>query len=303
MQIYRHSGSIPIVGGLLSVTLGLGVALVGGFAYAYAFRWIPIIYLNFLITLVFAALIGGAVYFGGHVGKVRNTLFSVVVGFLCALFGMWVYWGAYAWALGGVDLGILAWSPGFLIVFAQELFQNGSWGLTSDAPVTGWVLVGLWVVEFGVISVVAVIAASLDSETAFCEQCQEWTTMEKGVAQLDADGTEPAWVQITAGDLVGLAEFQPAPPGALRFVRLDLGSCPQCTSSRFLSIKRIEITHNKKGEPKENETSVVTNAVLTPQHEEIVRLCGALARGELSVGDQNATPEADSSDTGDVGEA
>jgi hypothetical protein len=297
MQTYRHSGAIPIEGGFLSVMLGLGAALVGGFAYAYAFRWIPFVYLNFLVTLLFAALIGGSVYYGGHIGKVRNTPFSVVVGLLCTLFGMWVYWGAYAWALGGVDLGLRAWSPGFLLAFGQELFQNGSWGITSDTPVTGWVLVGLWVVELFVVSVVAIIAAALDSDTAFCEHCLKWTESEKGVAQLDADGAEPAWVQITAGDLVGLAEFQPAPSGSQRFVRLDLASCPQCTGSRFLTIKRVEITHDKKGNPKENETPLVTNAILKPEHEEIVRLCGALARGEFSVGTEGEKSEADPGDT------
>jgi hypothetical protein len=303
METYRHSGAVPIGGAIASIVLGLLAALIGGFAYAYAFYWIPFIYLNFLMTLIFAAIIGGGVYVGGHVGKVRNTTFSMVVGFLCALFGLWVYWGAYAWALVGPQVGLAAWSPFGLIAFAQALFENGSWGLMGDNPVTGWFLVVAWLIEAGVILFVAVAAAAIDSDTAYCERCQQWTDMQKGVASLDASGAEQTWSRITAGDLVGLAEFQPAPAGSLKFVRLDLAICPQCQTSHFLTIKRVEITHDKKGNAKENEQALVTNAILGPQHVEIVKLCGALARGELP-GEIRPTGETGAaSDTTDAGHA
>ena len=226
MQTYRHSGAIPIVGALMSVALGMTAALVGGFVYAYAFWWIPIIYLNFLMTLAFPALIGGAVYYGGHVGKVRNTVFSVVVGVLCSLFGLWVYWGAYAWALGGAEIGLFAWSPDFQIAFAQHLFEKGSWGLSDNTPVTGWFLVAIWVVEAGVILTVAFKMSALDAKTAFCENCRQWANEEKGVARLDSDGSEPVWTEIAQGNLVGLADFKAAPTGSCALHAAGPGKLP-----------------------------------------------------------------------------
>jgi hypothetical protein len=290
MKTYSHSGTVPVAGGLLTVLAAGIAAVVCGLIYGYAFYYIPLIYLNVLVTLAFAAGIGYSVAGGVAVGKVRNNLFVGTVSLAATLLGLYVYWGAYLWALAGIDqVGLWAFFPPTLIRFAQALFEKGSWGLSDGNPITGWVLAALWVVETGIVLVVSLLLSLRYSDVPFCETCNEWTQVERGVARLAADGSEPAWENVLAGDLPALAEFHPSPPGAAQFVRLDVARCPRCDQSRFVTIKAVEIVVDKNGNTSEKERELITNGTLTPGQFAVIEACSSLYRDLLEQADNEAT--------------
>src|SRR5262245_51891413 len=68
MQTYSHSGAVPVLGALGTMVVGMLAALVGGFVYAFAFFYIPIVQLNVLLTLAFGAGLGLAVAATAHAG-------------------------------------------------------------------------------------------------------------------------------------------------------------------------------------------------------------------------------------------
>jgi hypothetical protein len=261
MQTYSHSGSVSAGGAAATAMLGAAVAAVGGIIYAYAFYWIPFVYINFLIAIAFAMAMGMAVCVQARRAKIRNNLFVRVMAIAVALFGLYVYWAAYCWALAGIgNVGWWAFWPPTLASFGQLLFENGSWGIKGGV-VKGWVLVGFWVAEAAMVLWFTVSAALGDALRPFCESCNEWTEIEPGVARLTASGDEPTWQQVMAGDLDALAEFLPASPTAAQFFRLDVARCQRCEQSRFLSLAAINITVDKKGKTSEKERQLITNAV------------------------------------------
>lgn len=282
LKSYSHSGTVPIGGALAAIVAGGLVATIAGVIYAYAFYWIPIVYLNFLITLVFGGVIGGSVAIAARFGKIRNNWVVAGIALVMTLWGLYVYWGAYLLALAGIgDVGLSAFNPLVILGFAGALFEKGSWGIGKGEPITGWFLVLFWVAEIGTILVVSLTASMIHASVPFCESCDEWADQEKGVARLDATGDEPAWQQVLGGDLPALAEFSPAHGLAPQFVRLDLARCPRCEESRFLTINKVQMVVDKNGNPTEKEEQLITNAMITPEQYAVVETCGMLYRDQL----------------------
>jgi hypothetical protein len=278
MQTYSHSGTVPMGAAISTLLVAAVTASVGGIIYAYAFHWIPFVYINFLITLGFGIAIGSAVSIMARRGKIRSNTFLWIASVLAALFGIYIYWAAYLWALAGIgNIGLTAFWPPALVAFGQLLFDQGSWGI-KDLTITGWFLVAFWVAEVGVILWMATSIALTNARLPFCEACNDWTDEEQGVAKLTATGQEPAWQQVLSGDLPSLAEFPPAEQSAKQFVRLDVARCPRCEQSRFLTVHQVQITVDKKGNETTKETPLVVNAVLTPSQFAVVEACAELYR-------------------------
>ncbi len=280
MQTYSHSGTVPVGGAIKTVLVGLATAAIGGIIYAYVFRWIPFVYLNFLMTLAYAGATGLAIAVMARRGQIRSNWFVTIVALVVALVGLYVYWAAYFWALAGIqNVGLLAFSPAVLISFGKHLFEKGSWGM-KNVTITGWPLVAFWIAEAVIVLRVTVSAALAEARRPFCEPCSEWTEVEENVARLAATGDEPAWQQVFAGDLPSLAEFPAAEQGAHQYVRLDVARCPRCERSRFLTVSTVKITIDKKGKATEHVRRLMTNAILTPAQFAVVEACSKLYRRE-----------------------
>src|SRR5262245_24699812 len=278
MQTYSHSGAVPIGGAIKTVLAGIATAAIGGIIYAYAFYWIPFVYLNFLITLAYAGAMGLAIAITARRGKIRNNSFVAIVGFFVALVGLYVYWAAYLWALAGIqNVGLTAFSPSVLMAFGKHLFEKGSWGIKKET-VTGWFLVAFWIAEALLVLRICVSFALAEARRPFCESCGEWTEIEENVARLAATGDEPAWQQVFAGDLPSLAEFPAAEQGAHQYARLDVARCPRCEQSRYLTVSTVKITIDKKGKATEHVRRLTTNAILTPSQFAVVEACSKLHR-------------------------
>jgi len=290
MQTYSHSGAVPIGGAITTLLASLATAVIGGFIYAYAFCWIPFVYINFLITLAYGIAIGVTVSLMAKRGHVRNNTFlwlsAVVAGFV----GLYFYWAAYLWALAGIgQVGLLALWPPTLVEFGEQLFQKGSWGIKGD-NISGWILVAFWIAEAGLVLWMATAIALTDAHRPYCESCNTWTDVEQGVAKLAATGDEPAWQPLLAGDLPSLAAFPPAESGAKQFVRLDVARCPRCAQSRFLTIHSVQITVDKKDNETTKEKPLVINAILTPSQFAVVEACAELYRQGPIVPATDETP-------------
>jgi hypothetical protein len=270
MQRYRHSGIVPLSGAIKTLVFGCAAALVLGFINAYAVAWVPFIYLNFLFTLLFGGAVGMGVNLGIRSGKVRSGWFAGLAALLCMTVGLYVYWGASIWALGGQRIGLRAWSPLVIVELVNALFENGSWGLSDNAPVKGWPLVAVWVVEAGVLYFIAWATALSALMQPFCERCRAWTSMQQGIVRFAGNGGESVWQRIADGDLPALGEVTVLADEPPRFVRLDMARCPHCAESNFLTLKAVELTTDNEGKVKTKERSIVEHAILSSAQVEII---------------------------------
>lgn len=287
MKTYSHSGAVPPLGAIAALIVSLAAAMVCGILYAYAFAYIPHIVLNIAVTLVFAGALGFVVSQAAERAKLRNNIFVGCLAAMTALFGLYVYWGAYIWALVGFQnaakIGLHAFYPPVIFEFGQHFFNKGTWSFTEDHPVTGWFLASLWILEAVVVVGLTVIVSQWNAEQPFCEACRCWTQTQRGVARLLATGGEPEWTDVLGGDLPALAAFSPAPPGSYLYVRLDLARCPQCEHTRLLTISQVSLRTDDKGKTTEVTRALVTNAILTPDQAAVVETCGQLYRANLEV--------------------
>jgi hypothetical protein len=263
MHRYSPSGSVPIVGGLMTVVGSFAAAGLTAVVYALIIRWVPFIYLNFLATMGFAFAIGLPVTTLATMGKIRSPLFVRGVWLLTLLFGYYVYWGATIWTHGGWQLGFVVFDPRAILDFGQVLFEEGSWGFRNGDNVTGWFLVAFWVVEFGILAYFSYLAAVANIDQPFCELCNEWTETEKGVALYQATGQEPEWDQVRLGEFHALMKVPLLSASLSDYIRMDVNACPKCPNSNFLSIQQVKTTVDKDGDESTKETPLIANMTLT----------------------------------------
>ena len=128
METYRHSGAVPLTGLLRAVATGLVVAGVLGVVYSYLVVYIPIIYINFLVTCVFGLAIGWSVGRAAKSGKIQNTFLVGWLGFVFGLAGLYVAWGADLIARIGLEAGPWAFHPRVLLSYVQWFYENGAVG-------------------------------------------------------------------------------------------------------------------------------------------------------------------------------
>ena len=270
MRTYTSSGIVPVTGGLITAIVGLLTAVVSAFLYAYAFYWMPLGFLRIFLCLIYCFVIGITIATLGKWTKIRSPLFITAVAFAAMLVGLWIYWGAYRWAKEGAGIGLAAWSPQELIAFGQRLFEEGSFKIRRST-IDGWLLVIFWILEAAVMFCGIVGVAQAHVWQPFCEACQGWTLTRAGLIRLAADGKEPAFAQILAGDFALLATFPLAGEKTTPHVRLDLTTCPQCVHSNYLSLSAVTIKLDKKGKEKSSEESLVSYGLLTDVQAEMVR--------------------------------
>jgi hypothetical protein len=279
MQTYSASGIVPVTGGIVTALAGLIAAAISGFVYAYAFHWMPIGFVRILFCLLYCFVIGITIATIGKWAKIRSPLFITIVALASTLVGLWIYWGAYQWAKEGAGAGLAAWSPGGLIAFGQRLFEDGSFKIRRST-IDGWLLVGFWIVEAGVMLVSIVGSAQAHVWQPFCETCQEWTTTNAGLIRLSASGDEPAISQALAGDFAMLATLPLASAKTTPHVRLDLATCPQCPHSNYLSLSSVAIKIDRKGKERTTEQSLLSHGLLTAVQAEMIRQLAHVLQSE-----------------------
>jgi len=280
METYRHSGRTPLGAAAISLLTGLFIALIGAFAYAWSVQWIPLIYINFLATLAFGALVGGAVGVVARVGRIRSDAVVGLIALFCMAVGVWLYWGASFWAMFGPEAGLRPWGPTLLSAYVQHLFENGSWGLKDGDPIKGWFLTAVWVVEIGLLFVVAWATALACVNQPFCESCGEWTETESAVARFDAKGDEAVWQRVITDDLPALGEVPLLSEDKPNYVRLDFAKCPKCEHSNFMTLQAVEITTDSKGNTKTKERKLLVHGILTAEQSQIIRHLATMTEEE-----------------------
>jgi hypothetical protein len=223
------------------------------------------------LMLGYSLTVGIVIAVAANRGKIRSPLFNTVIALVCAVIGLWVYWGAFDVARNGVGVAATAWTPHGLSRQAQDLFENGSFTMKGKAKVKEWPLVAAWILEGVVVTGIIVALARTDAARPFCETCLEWTNSTSGLMRFAADGKEPPWQEVLGGDLTAVATFSPANALTTPHVRLDLASCPKCVHSNFVTLTSVTITRDKKGKKKTHETTLITNGAITDPEAEFLR--------------------------------
>ncbi len=257
MELYKHSGAVPLAAVALITVAGGATALVGGAIYTYGINYIPLIYVNFLLTAGYGLVLGLAVGSAAKTGKLRNNFVLTSLAFVFGLLGIYVAWGVDPLARGGSEVGLSGFNPLFMLAYMEFLFEEGSWGLSDGEPVKGLFLAAIWLLESLVILGIAMVTArGMTAKLPFCDQCEAWTTVEEGVVHFATHGEDPRWDRVMMGDLSALNDLAFGITDEGTAVRLDLATCAGCVHSNFLTVQAAKYSLDKKGNVSEKLTPV-----------------------------------------------
>lgn len=257
--LYVSSGKISFTGLIFGTFAGASTAVILSIIYAYGTIYIPIVQIEFLLTLAFGGIIGAVTGAVMRAMKMRSTALVALVGFALGVFGWllsWPPWIYGTFSRAGVPLSpIDVVNPLFLMDAIPQIYATGTWsvGRGSSEAVSGWFLGLIWLVEMGMIIGASTLGSLVaGSGRAFCERCESWCTMLDGQALYDAsaaDGIRDAL--LVRADLSVLASA-PRPTTHERFASLTLGFCPQCGETNVVGLDIVSETRNAKGQVERN---------------------------------------------------
>ncbi len=283
---YKHSGAVTLHGAGLAGAVGIVAAIVLGSIYAYADLYIPIIYLNLLLSAGFGAGVGAIAALVMRWGKVRNVPVALaIVGVLtvAAYFVSWVVWicavldrfSDQPRPFSQVDLAL---HPGMLLRTILAINEIGTWSMghsyssTSSGKenVSG---VMLWLAWAG--EAVLIFGASLKvtqwlvSDLPFCERCQAWCTPALDVARFGPAARPEMLRRMVAHDFDWL--YSLGRPQAGRWVSISHQACLTCGELHTLTVKDASRTVDKKGREKKAEKVVANKLLVTAAEVERVK--------------------------------
>jgi len=257
---YKHSGKFGIHGPLLALMAAVIAAFPLGLAYSYLIKWIPFIYLNFLITAGYGFVFGLLTSVLMKFGKVRNNAVAFISSVGVGLIAWYGSWNGCVHAL--VDGVPWLLTPGQILRVMKVLLQEGSWGIgfSSHEPVTGILLAIVWIAEAGIMVGLSTIAGlSSVMQTPFCEIHECWLDEEKKIDKLDIFARPQDIAAFKNGDIAPLEQARPRVPAAGQFARLTLKYSSRCEDYCAFTVANVTVTPDKDGKMKEKVTELMTN--------------------------------------------
>jgi hypothetical protein len=281
-QFYQHSGTVPLMGVVRTFITGFGTATFLAIIYSYGIAWIPLVYVNFLLTLALGGITGAMVTREAKGSKIRQRLVPAVIGCLCGLAGLYIAWAADLVARNGVPEGssyLIGLNPLVLASYVEFFYSNGLWGIgRAGGNVSGLPLAAVWLVEAGIIVGLATRGPwRAYHALVFCEPCETWTTDEGNAVRLQDVHIAELVRQFEAGDFSGLSAAPVAPLEAPNFVRLNLTCCESCGDTNCLEVERVAVTVDKEGKQVEKTTILLKGLLITADEAQRVRNAGAAA--------------------------
>lgn len=192
-KYYQPSGTFSPVSFLYFLLVSFIILPIVAMAYIYLVWYIPIIYVNFLVTLGFGFAVGYVISrFVVEMGKVRSPKVAIIFGLLGGVVVLYFSWAIWVdlvinagESYGNSRIGIttsaskfsqilqLALQPNVLFDLITEINEYGTWGLRS-ATVSGTLLTIIWIIEALIVLVISFLLPYSKSFAPFCEMDSKW---------------------------------------------------------------------------------------------------------------------------------
>ena len=307
---YKPSGRFTFNFFLLYVLLMLVSIPVLSFAYTYLIHYIPFIYANVIITVCCGLALGYIVSLAVKKGKARNPAIVAILTIVAACVLYYVQWSVYIPLVVSevygfsMTFGERLWETLYYFIYPDETFEAamiineyGAWTL-NEVEITGVFLLIIWIAEFIIIAVAAVVISRSQAVHPYCEEADGWYAAGETVdidipADLDAMKAE-----LESGDFTGL--IQHALNGFNdedNYMRLTFHKPPESISSEPYYMNIDKCTVEKTGKGKRQKSKVKAGNYLqfimidAKSADEIIE--NAVAAGSAAVPD-------DSIDSGNI---
>lgn len=283
---YKPSGKVGVLAWPLLVA-ALVVAVVLGWLYQLLLHWIPLIYINVLLTGAAGMAAAFVAAFVVNVGKARSVPYALAIGSLmfAALLAS-KFWFQYQTLLSEATTQIIADENlpaddfdkerkklAKDLSFADHIKRRVDTGFNigragrggNGVPISGIFVWLIWLIEAVALAYFPLTVPVKAAREPFSENLGEWASEEETVMVLPVSDTEMSETIRNASTIDQLLEI-PIPSSdvanywALYRVNSIAG---EEMEDAYLSVDLRWISTNSKGESKEEVEPLVTHAVLT----------------------------------------
>lgn len=289
-EVYKPSGGFGL-STIIYFLIGLVLAGLLAFVYAYGLRYIPLIYVSFLMTGAFGLALGflGSVIVS--MGHCRNTLLAAMIGLLLCGFGLaakhYVQYGLWlgdytefvveneiregTLAQGQAEAGgekireALANQFSYFDHFKERADEGIVVGRGKGAPLTGVFIYAIWVIEFGIVLYLSWMMPIGSAKEPYSEKMGTWADETEEAMRLPISSDEMVNQIKSAATVEELLEIPiPKTIDNQRYALYTVHSVPgEELEDAYLSVSLFVRSFDKDGEEQLDETELVQNAILT----------------------------------------
>lgn len=268
LKQYEVSGKFGMYAPFIMLLFGVIGGGIFGAIYTYATRFIPFVYLNFLLTLGLGFMVGLLTYKAGKLGKVRNTkvfVFFAFVNGLIALYVQWVVW------IKLVFEGVRVLNPFNLLTLIELVLPHGTWSIgrrSLQFQVSGFPLLLIWIIE--AIIIVGIPMIICRSKDVFCEDCSKWAKEDKSFRFLYPENIEKVKSEVESGNFESLKRLTKAEnkddAKEILHLHLKFGKCPECNQLAYITLCLVTYSRDKKEKLVEKSETLLENLILSKEH-------------------------------------
>lgn len=289
-------------GTVLAAAVGIAAGFILSFAYSPLCHWIPLIYVNLVVTLAFGYAIGAACRAVIRVFRIDRPVAAVAAGGVAGIAGWYFAWATYLWTITEYDFGFYKDSllaPSDLWFNMRYIAHDPVWsiGKTTSEP---WLYYAVWIGEFLLLVGTCIyVPWNFIREHRLCETCKDWLAPTGDALTLDIADAEPSTLDaLKRGELDGLAGLPVLSAEALEsagsWLEVKAFACPNCEGAdAFVDVLRHTVKRDKKGKEKEKSATALGRQMPVSGELE-ARLFGAGAEAKATT--SPAAPEADAGD-------
>ncbi|MBU1536407.1 hypothetical protein KKF84_13860 [Myxococcota bacterium] len=273
---YKHNEKFNILGPLLGLAFGTAAAFPLAFGYAYIARYIPFIYLNWIVSFGAVFLVALAFVAGERMGKNRNRGASLISALIMSVITLYIFWAAFLHVLskGAFSFTSLLFHPKDMMRLIEALVEVG-WFSLKRARVRGLFYGILLAVEAAVyVGIFIAVWWSMLLQGVFCEGCNSWGSEEKLPFPVDQGHAPQIVAGMKTGDwsFISQLSFTSHPSTLLFEITRCSGNCP---SFILLSLIKNDVIQGKDG-PEATETYLLKNLHITGEQLEQINSLEAL---------------------------
>jgi hypothetical protein len=276
-QTYRPSGRLRLQTLPLFVA-AIAISCAAAWLYQALMRWIPYIYLNFLLCAGFAFGIAAAGLYAVRLGHCRNRVVALILAVPLALapVGASYYWG-YRATLSEIAHQHPETSVDDIrqeVTFSRWLDarREAGWTLSSShssssstqskPDISGIGVVIIWTIEALVVLAFTLALVGTAAGAAYCEACGRWCEPKPLTLQgLAASDLESA---LQMGDLGAVVTVERrGEPDPARSLVLTGHLCDGCSDTGFLSVDEKTVVQRQKKSSTQSH-AILDRAILTP---------------------------------------
>ncbi|GAB2893731.1 hypothetical protein GCM10027046_23430 [Uliginosibacterium flavum] len=258
---YQPSGKLPLKT-LPAVLLAAACSIPFGWLYAWLIWHIPLVYINFLITLGFGGIMAVLMMTALDHGHCRNRWFASLAGLGVGIVGGYAQWAAWL----GFVLADSGTAPGWLYflshpeevwALAWQVNETGVWSLrNSSEAVSGVWLDIVWGIEAVILLGLPLLGARVQVSKPFSEHAGSWFEKTELSSKYTWVGDSQAFVSQLESTPALLREMlQHATEDASQYALASVYQCPGDAHAYF-NLENVEVTQ-KDGKEKIERRTVI----------------------------------------------